>query len=289
MRNVLFSPVLAAGVAATLISGSSQGQPFNPEPFDPQTSVIRIAPGSGSSYLGVNLREMDSERAKELKLREEAGVELTRIEEDSPASKAGLKVGDVVLAYNGQRVEGIEQFSRFVRETPPGREVKLTITRDGNTQTITAKVASRKVMSLPALAGGAGMGHVEWPAIAPMPDLPRTVMMWRTASLGIEAEALNGQMADFFGVKQGVLVRSVMKDAPGAKAGLKAGDVIIKIGEAKVATPNEVTSAIRSMREKKTFPVVVLRDHKETAMSVTVEEDRSDWDIPVPPRRISER
>src|SRR6478736_5204357 len=121
MRNMLFS-VLAAGIAATIFSGPVQGQPFSPEPFEPQAPVVRMAPGSGTSYLGVNLREIDSERAKQLKLREEAGVELTRIEEDSPAARAGLKVGDAVLAYNGQRVEGIEQFSRFVRETPPGRE-----------------------------------------------------------------------------------------------------------------------------------------------------------------------
>ena len=92
----------------------------------------------------MNLAEIDANRAKELKLKEDYGVEITRVEENSPAEKAGVKAGDVVLEYNGQRVEGMEQFGRMVRETPPGREVKLTISRNGATQTLTAVLGSRK-------------------------------------------------------------------------------------------------------------------------------------------------
>src|ERR1700681_1755764 len=84
---------------------------------------------SGATYLGVNLAEIASDRARELKLKEAYGVEITRVEDGSPAEKAGLKSGDVVLEYNGQRVEGMEQFGRLVRETPPAREVKLLISR----------------------------------------------------------------------------------------------------------------------------------------------------------------
>src|SRR5579864_4276068 len=99
-----------------------------------QPELLQVPPGAqvyeyhpamgGGSYLGVNLAEIDSARAKELKLKEPSGVEITRVEEASPAEKAGLKPNDVVLEYNGQRVEGMEQFGRLVRETPGGREVK---------------------------------------------------------------------------------------------------------------------------------------------------------------------
>ncbi len=289
MKTLLFSPVFAAATAAVLWVGASNGQPFNPEPFEPQVTIMRSgAGGMGSSFLGVNVREIDSDRAKELKLREEAGVEITRVEDDSPAAKAGLKVGDAILAYNGQRVEGIEQFSRFVRETPPGREVKLQITREGNNQTVSTKLGTRKVYAMAGTPGMAvaPMARVELPAIAGMmPDLPRTVMMWRTSSLGIEAETLHGQLADYFGVKDGVLVRSVMKETPASKAGLKAGDVIVKVGDTKVSTANEVTSALRSLREKKTsVPIVVMRDRKEATLTATIEEDHSDWDMPAPKR-----
>src|SRR5205823_12074314 len=94
-------------------------------------------------FLGVGVTEIDSERAKALNLREERGVEVKKVDEDSPAAKAGVKDGDVVLEYNGQRVEGIEQFLRFVRETPVGRQVKLLISRGGATQTLTATIGSR--------------------------------------------------------------------------------------------------------------------------------------------------
>ena len=80
---------------------------------------------AGGSYIGVMMQEVDGERAKALKLGEVTGVEITLVEPDGPAEKAGLKVGDVVLRFNGQRVEGNEQFSRLVRETPAGHEVKV--------------------------------------------------------------------------------------------------------------------------------------------------------------------
>src|SRR5580658_2523326 len=99
---------------------------------------------AGGSYIGVMMQEVDSERAKALKLGEETGVELTLVEQDGPADKAGLKVGDVVLRYNGQRVEGNDQFARLVRETPPGHEVKLEISRGGAMQTVMVRVALRK-------------------------------------------------------------------------------------------------------------------------------------------------
>lgn len=280
MRDRTFSPAATAGIAAILIAGAMSAEPFGPDPFEPERQVSVIRVGGGSSFLGVNLREVDADRAKELKLKEEAGVEITRVEEDSPAAKAGVKAGDVVLAYNGQRVEGIEQFSRFVRETPAGREVKILISRDGNTMTLTPKLGARKTPFAVA-----AMPRIELPAIAPMPDLPRGVMMWRSSAMGIEAEALRGQMAEFFGVKEGVLVRSVMKDTPAAKAGLKAGDVITKIDDTKVTSPSEVTSAIRSMHEKRTFGVTIMRDRKEMTLTATVDDDRSDSVLPI--RRIT--
>ena len=110
----------------------------------PQAREFNSGPFVGGTYLGVNLAEIDANRAKELKLKEDYGVEITRVEENSPAEKAGVKAGDVVLEYNGQRVEGMEQFGRMVRETPPGREVKLTISRNGATQTLVAVLGSRK-------------------------------------------------------------------------------------------------------------------------------------------------
>jgi serine protease Do len=227
----------------------------------------------GGSFLGVAVAEIDNERARALKLGEVHGVEITNIEADSPAAKAGLKTGDAVLDYNGQRVEGIEQFQRLVRETPAGREVKLTISRNGATQGLTATVGVRKAPK--AFHSEDFFKGVEMPEFH-MPDMPQIFAAWSGSFLGIEAESLGSQLAAYFGVKEGVLVRSVTKDSPADKAGMKAGDVITKIDQTKVSTPGEISAAIRAVRPKKTFPVEFVRDRHESSVSVTVTEDHSE-------------
>jgi serine protease Do len=231
---------------------------------------------AGGSYLGVNLAEIDGTRARELKLKETSGVEITRVEEGSPAEKAGLKPNDAVLEYNGQRVEGMEQFGRLVRETPGGREVKLVISRNGDTQTVMATVAARKVL---AFGGNIKDFLPEMPEIR-MPDMPQVFSVWRSPVLGVEAEALGSQLAAFFGVKEGVLVRSVLKDSAAEKAGMKAGDVITKVDGTAVTTPNELSSAVHSASSKKTFAIELMRDHRAMSVNVTVDDGRSERIVP---------
>jgi serine protease Do len=222
----------------------------------------------GGSYIGVMMQELDSERAKALKLNEASGVEITLVEQEGPAEKAGLKVGDVVLRYNGQRVEGNEQFARLVRETAPGREVKVEINRGGATQTVMVRVAQRKAP------------RMEWTDTATMParmeihipDMPRTIMQMRSWILGLELESLDGQLAQYFGVKEGSLVRSVSHGSTADKAGIRAGDVIVKIEDARVATPADISNRLHALRGK-SVPVVLMRDHKELTVTIMVSDD----------------
>jgi serine protease Do len=229
--------------------------------------------GGGGTYLGVNLAEVDANRAKELKLKEDYGVEITRVEEGSPAEKAGLKPGDVVLEYNGQRVEGMEQFGRMVRETPPGREVKLVVSRNGASQTLTAALGSRKYRFPGNYPQGFGFPEFH------MPDIPQLYTATRSAMLGVEAETLGAQLAAYFGVKEGVLVRSVLDNTPAQKAGIKAGDILTKVDGTTVTGPGELSSAVRSANAKKNYAVELVRDHKPVTVNVTV-EDRSERWIP---------
>jgi serine protease Do len=218
------------------------------------------------------VQEIDADRAKTLKLHEEAGVEVTRVEPDSPAEHAGLKIGDVIMQYNGLHVEGMEQFSRLVHETPAGREVKLDIIRAGMPQVVTARIGARRPAPFAALQAPPTERFEMH-----MPDLPRSFMSWRSSALGIECESLEGQLAQYFGVKEGVLVRSVTKGSAAEKAGIKAGDVITKIDDAKVAAPSDISSRIRSMRGK-SIPMVLMRDRVEMTLTVAVEDDdRVEW------------
>jgi len=225
--------------------------------------------------LGVGVKEIDAERAKTLKLREEYGVEITNVEAESPAEKAGLKNGDVVLEFNGQRVEGTEQFIRLVRETPSGRNVKLLVSRNGGTMTVSPVLATRKARSI-TIAPPAAWDHFEMPNI-PMPDVPMAMMSWRSPVLGVVAESLETQLAAYFGVKQGVLVRSVVSGSTAEKAGFKAGDVILKVDGSGVTSPREVTSAIRSARDgkKNSIAVNVMRDKKEVTLNVSLPEEQT--------------
>jgi serine protease Do len=227
----------------------------------------------GGSFLGVGVAEITTERAKALKLKEERGVEITSVSDDSPAAKAGLKVGDVVLEYNGQRIEGTQQFVRMVRETPDGRQTHLVVSRDGATQTLTATVAGRKGMEFPVMPD---MERLQQQLRMRVPDIPRPYIAVQSGGLGVEAESLTGQLAEYFGVKEGVLVRSVLKDSVAEKAGVKAGDVITKVGDTKVTAPREITNAIRAKSPQKTFPVIVVRDHKEMNIAVTLNTDQSE-------------
>ncbi|HTW66143.1 MAG TPA: PDZ domain-containing protein [Bryobacteraceae bacterium] len=267
IRNVgLGIALIAAGAAA-------QGQGFNGAPFNGGT--FNGGPLVGGSYLGVSLAEIDENRAKELKLKEDYGVEITRVEDGSPAEKAGLKTGDVILEYDRQRVEGMEQFGRMVHETPAGREVKLKISRNGATQTLTAVLSSRKVRGF---SGNFPEGFV-MPEIR-IPDIPQIFTTLRTARLGVEAESLGPQLADFFGVKQGVLVRSVLDNTPAQKAGIKAGDVITKVDGAPVTSPSDLSSAVRTASAKKTYSLELVRDRKPQTVTVTVDEGRSERYLP---------
>ncbi len=245
-------------------------------PSPPAPPAPRIVHAGTGSYLGIGVAEINAERAKALKLAEERGVEVTRVERDSPAEKAGLKEGDVVLEYNGQRVEGTEQFVRLVRETPPGRQAKLLISRNGATQTVAATVGRRKPVVYWERDFRRDMDRLrEDLGRLRMPDMPQPFMSWRSSILGVEAESLSTQLAEFFGVKEGVLVRSVHKDTPAEKAGFKAGDVITKVDGEAVRTPSEVSSRLRASRDKRTFPVTVVRNRQEMTLTVTLEEERS--------------
>lgn len=281
-QSALFAGLLAAG-------GAVHGAP-DPDPV-PQVAdrAVTIRVGGGS-FLGVAVAEITAERAKVLNLREERGVEITRVEEDSPAAKGGIKTGDVVLEYNGQRVEGMDQFMRMVRETPPGREVKLAISRNGGLQNVVVKTESRKTWM--AKSGDGFSRTFEFPNIVipdiQIPDIPKAYMSWRSTMLGVEAESIDSQLAQYFGVKEGVLVRSVIKGSAAERAGLKAGDVITRVDGTSVSNPREVSTAIRTARSKKSTTLTVMRDRKEIAMTVPLEDRENDADHalrPMPQKR----
>ncbi len=258
--------IAAAGLALCIAS---------PAAFAQAASRARVAVAAADAaetpFLGVAGKDIDSDRAKALKLKEERGVEVTTVTPESGAAKAGIVVGDVVLDFNGQKVEGWEHLRRLIRETPIHREVKIGIWRNGAGQTLTATIGGHREMewTMPM------MPEIKLPPTAPtpMPDIPSMRVIMSTSSLGIIGESLSQepQLAEYFGVKEGVMVRSVNKNSAAEKAGVKAGDVIVKIDDTTVSSPQQITTALRAARSKGSVTVVVNRRGKEMTMPVTLE------------------
>jgi serine protease Do len=246
-----------------------------PPPPPPAVSQLPNQPPNRvfqrGGYLGVGIQQITAERARALKLREEGGLEVTSVIHESPAEKAGLKAGDVVVAYNGQKIESIVQFSGMVRDTAAGRDIKVDIIRDGMPQSVPVKIESRVIPRI--LTDGGRPNIPNMPPNIPdvtLPDIPRLFTGLHSPMLGIEAESLDGQLAEFFGVKDGVLVRAVLKNSAAEKAGLKAGDVILRLDDAKVTSAADISAKLR-IAPGRTFQVSLMREHKETTLPVTPE------------------
>jgi serine protease Do len=228
-------------------------------------------------YLGVGVAELTDDRVKALNLKDDRGLEVKRVDENSPAAKAGLKEDDVILEVNGKGIEGLDQFQTLIGEMSPGAKVSLTIWRNGAKQAVSATLDSRPVNFF--VFGGPDFPNAPLPPVPPMPSVPFNggnpfpTMPGNSPLVGFEGEALNSQLAEFFGVREGVLVRSVNPKTPAERAGLKAGDVVVKVNGTPVATPREITSLVRASR-RKAISFTVVRNKKEIALNVEVAEDR---------------
>ena len=234
----------------------------------PDAFAFSMQSGATGSRLGVGLRDIDADRANVIKLGDARGVEVMSVEDESPADQAGIKAGDVLLSYNGENIVGAQQLGRLVSETPRGRKVKIQYWRDGKESTTTATTAAARAMALPAMPSVTLPDMSEWTGGV---SIPTPSMVWRTPLFGIECESLDSQLADFFGVKHGVLVRSVAKDSAAEKAGLRAGDVVTQIGDHPVSGPRDIASYIRAEhRSLHPFSLEVIREHKSLTMKVNL-------------------
>lgn len=256
-------------VLPLLLSNSYAGQNWSVDP--PMAYGYSSEDSSTGSYLGVDISDVSAERLSALKLKEEKGVEVTMVDQDAPAGKAGFKEHDVILSMNGTAIESQVQLKRIIRETPPGRVVTFDISRDGQPMTLKVQLADRrKQYGWP----GPNMKdfHVEIPAIhIPDIEVPQINVMVVRSSVrsGLMVENITPQLGEFFGVKNGngVLIRAVEKGSRGDKAGFRAGDVIVKINDQPVHDTSDFTEEMHS-RESGSVSVSVIRDKREQNLSL---------------------
>jgi serine protease Do len=236
---------------------------------------------STGAYLGVDISDISTERLSALKLKEEKGVEVTMVDQDAPAGKAGIKEHDVILTMNGTAIESGAQLRRMIHETPAGRVVTLGLSRDG--QPLTVKVQLGDKHKEFSYKTNDKDFHVKLP---PMPNLPdfdmpqvNVVVVHSSARSGLMVENLTPQLGEFFGVKNGsgVLIRSVEKGSRAEKAGFRAGDVIVKVNDQPVHDSSDFTQALRSRNGSVT--VGVIRDKKELNLNLSLPERKDSGEM----------
>jgi serine protease Do len=229
---------------------------------------------SAQGYLGVDLGAVDKKRANALHLKDTHAAEVVMVDHDAPAGKSGLKEHDVILQLDGQAFDNADELRRRLREIPSGRTVTLLISRDGNPVHVTVQLCDRAALenvwsqhySVPEppapAAGQSFLGNVPSGGPGFLDN-----MIPRALYVGADVNPVRTQLADYFGVKSGtgLLVESVDDPSPASRAGLKAGDVVVKVESQQMTSKNDWLKAIRNHRGQ-LVQVTVMRNKQELTL-----------------------
>jgi serine protease Do len=245
--------------------------------------------GTGHGWLGVSIAQVEKTKDTGEKIE---GVLITDVYDDSPAEAAGLEDGDIIIEFEGKKTHDIDKLVQAVRDNEPGSKVKITVMRDGEKKTFTAELAERKEKKVTWNVGrGVYLDSLEGleglKALAVLEDLEGLeglaalgawdigVSGWGgRGRLGVYVDDLSEGLAEYFNVPdgKGVLVEDVVEDSPAEAAGIKAGDVILKIGDERVSDTGELVEAIAEMEADVATPIIVLREGREHTLDATVGE-----------------
>jgi serine protease Do len=208
----------------------------------------------GPGWIGISIEDQ-----------KDRGAMIRRVEPNSPAEKAGLHEGDVILEFNREQVSGVQQLTRLVRETPVGRTVDVKVRRDTKEEIF--KVTTERGSDLRSGRFEFDVPGVHILADRIARDYPRIEMNTVHVQSGVRVEQLTDQLRDYFGVfsNNGVLVTSVDSGSAAEKAGLKAGDVITAIDGRNVRTSADFS---REMRADPKPMLKIFRDKQEREIRI---------------------
>ena len=245
----------------------------------------------GGTFLGVSVEDISKENMSRYGMREVRGAGVIQVIKDSPAEKAGLKKDDVILRFEGESVTSARKLTRLVSEASADQTVRLTISRGGSEQEVSATLAKhdgtlnvfgsamppdlfRGTMPPDILRGSTPFPMKIDPGMIQInPGEGGFMFAFGNRRIGVSTQPLTKQLADYFGVKDGgLLVTSVNDNSPAAKAGLKAGDVITAVDGEKVTSPGDVSRAI-SKKEDGPVSLTIVRDRNTRTVTVTPEKN----------------
>src|SRR5262245_29176741 len=241
---------IAINAAIFSQTGGSVGIGFAIPSNQAKTVVAQLAETGrvSRSYLGVSIQPLTQDLAKGFGLSEAKGALVASVTEDSPAMKAGIKAGDVIVEYDGRKVGSSDELPKLVAVTPTGREVPVVVMRDGKTLRLQAKVAALEE-----------------------PDQKIAGEADEKGKLGVAVEPVTPANAKQLGLKDGtsgVVVRRVEDGSPAANAGIQPGDVILEVDR----QPVKDVASLKSLVDKhaKGTPMVVLLHRESSTLYVVV-------------------
>ena len=254
----MYAPVKTATLVCTALLCLAPRTASSQAGFD-----LLTLQGSGST-IGVEVRELETADGKDRA--SESGALITDVRQGSPAAKAGFQAGDIVLEFDGEKVRSARSLRRVVQETRPGHEVKALVARGGSRQTLSV------TPQLPAESTRKASTFDAAPFLRSTPQngvLPQ-LLFPPGNRLGASVTELTAQLAQYFGVKHGVLVVSVSADSAAEQAGLKAGDVITDVNGQRISSTSDVTAAVARGAGGQPIELHVIRDKKDVRLTVTM-------------------
>ena len=271
-RSMLSAGLVLAGALAftnVAVRGTQQDAPADTDDLtrnvERQVERTLHVFGDGGVRIGVSIRDVEPGATV-------SGAEVEQVQDDSPAAKAGVQKGDVITQFDGERVRSARQLSRIVGETPAGRSVTVRLMRAGREVDLqVTPEAGEQTGPFGRRMGEMPGFRFEMPAgphgrLIPKEGLPSG--MGGRARLGVSIQSMSPQLAEYFGANEGVLVTSVREDSAAEKAGLKAGDVITSVNGKPVASPADLTDAVRESVE--TAKITYVRDRKTANLDIVL-------------------
>jgi len=271
-----------AGVfmAATVSAGWVHAQSMSMSEMLNSSSLLLLH-SHAQGFLGIDVGDIDADRAQTLRLKDTRGAEITVLDHDAPAGKVGLKLHDVILTVNGNGIDGAEQMKQLLHATPPGRKLQLVVSRDGAQQTVTVQLADRRKVQEEArerldsfgASSATGNSFVSNGADIPANGGFRSPFAANSLHVGTIVEPLAPQMADFLGISGGVMIKSVARKSAADLAGLRAHDVVLEVGGEAVATTSDWERLLRTA-EGRPVQVEILRDRMKQLVLLQVDGKR---------------
>lgn len=204
-------------------------------------------------WIGVKIQSGGKELAKSLDLNENQGIIVSAVSENSPAAKAGISPGDVILSLGKTEISSSKDFSRMIAESPIGKPVTLVLLRNQKVKTFSVTV--EEMPAAPTLPSA------QTPVSAKMPDNDRI-----TYETGIKLREITPDILEAFNlspVTMGLVVEGVEANSDAALQGIKKGDVVLKIDKKDVLTTDAALNYIREAKQDGNRPIMLMIQDQE--------------------------